>query len=301
MKTSNKILLGFISVLGLTMLSILVFAKSSLINIEQSKIKGNGKIIKMNYPIENVTMLEVDEFFEVYVRVGDPKLEIETDENIQALIRANYDNYHRSNEDEEYRRVLNIERMNDVNISPTQAIKLFLAVPTLEGLNIDNHSTVIFEEVMTSEKFKINAEEFSTLDLQLNTQDLDIFADNHSTINIAGTIGNTMIDADEFSTIDIQNITASTVSLDLNNHAKVTLSGTADEFSLSSDEFCEIDAAKLVAKKGDIKTRNHSTAYINVTETLDVQANEFTHIKYLGNPAINKKALDKTATLEAIK
>jgi hypothetical protein len=299
MKTSNKIFLVAISVLGLSMLSILIFAKSSLINYEQSKVQGNGKIIKMDYPIEDVALLEVDEFFEVYVTVGEPKLEIETDENIQALLRASSDNYHRNNSDEAYKRVLNVEKMTNVNISPTQAIKLFLAVPTLERVELNNHASIVFEEVMTSEKFELEADEFSTAELKLNTQNLNINANNHATINIEGNIGETKIEADEFATLDIKNIEAKTVNLNLRNHVQVKLAGNTQLLSLTTNEFCEVDGSNIMATRGDIKSGNHSDISLYVTETLDVKGGEFSSIKYRGNPTINKY-LDKTSTLTAM-
>ena len=302
MKTSNKILLAAISVIGLSMLSILIFAKSSLIQIDQNqnKLKGNGNITRIDHPIEDISMVEVGDFFELYVTVGEPKLEIETDENIQALLRANYDNYHRSNDSEPYKRVLKVEKLNNVNLSPTQAIKLFLAVPTLEGIDVDNHATVVFEDVVTSENFKISTDEFSNVYLKLNTQNLNLIANNHATVDINGTIENTQINAEEFAKIQIQNIDAQKVDIQLRNHVDLKLNGQTNEVSLNSTEFCNIDLGMLETTDAKIHTRNHSTAYLYVTGNLEVKADEFSNIKYRGNPTISGKYLDKTATLEAI-
>jgi hypothetical protein len=300
MKTSNKILLTAISVLGLSILSILIFAKSSLVTIEQNSIKGSGKITKIDYPIEDISMLEVEEFFEVYVTIGEAKLEIETDENIQALLRTSYDNYYASTGQDDYKRVLKVDKMNNTNLNPTQAIKLFLAVPTLEGIDLGNHATVVLEDEVISEKFRIQLDEFANASLKLQTKELEVHVQKNATLEILGDVGDTNIEAEEFSKINIETIDADKVSITTRNHSDLKLKGQTKSVEVNTEEFCKIDIAELQAVEAKIHTRNHSSASLYVTGDLEVRADEFSTVKYRGNPTITGKYLHKSATLESI-
>lgn len=300
MKTSNKILLTAISVMGLSILSILIFAKSSLVTIEQNSIKGNGKIIKVDYPIEAISMLEVEEFFEVYVTIGEAKLEIETDENIQALLRTSYDNYYATTGQEDYKRVLKVDKMNNTNLNPSQAIKLLLAVPTLEGIEVGNHATVVFEEEVISEKFRIQLDEFANAYLKLQSKELEVQVQKNATLEILGHVGDTNIEADEFSKVNIETIDAGKVGITTRNHSDLKLKGQTKTVDVSTEEFCKIDIAELQAIEAKLHTRNHSSASIYVTGDLEVRADEFSTVNYRGNPTIREQYLHKSATLEAI-
>ncbi len=300
MKTSNKILLTAISVMGLSILSILIFAKSSLVTIEQNSIKGNGKIIKVEYPIEAISMLEVEEFFEVYVTIGETKLEIETDENIQALLRTSYDNYYASTGQEDYKRVLKVDKMNNTNLNPSQAIKLLLAVPTLEGIDVGNHATVVFEEEVISEKFRIQLDEFANAYLKLQSKELEVHVQKNATLEILGHVGDTNIEADEFSKVNIETIDADKVGITASNHSGLKLKGQTKIVDVSTEEFCKIDIAELQSVEAKLHTRNHSSASIYVTGDLEVRADEFSTVSYRGNPTIREQYLHKSATLEAI-
>ena len=92
MKTSNKILLGIISIIGLSMLSVLIFAKSSLIHVENNTVIGNGKVIKVNHNIAEISFFRTGGNYEVIVKKGEPKLIVEADENIQAFVNPHSDN-----------------------------------------------------------------------------------------------------------------------------------------------------------------------------------------------------------------
>lgn len=300
MKTSNKILLTAISVMGLSILSILIFAKSSLVTIEQNSIKGNGKIIKVDYPIEAISMLEVEEFFEVYVTIGEAKLEIETDENIQALLRTSYDNYYATTGQEDYKRVLKVDKMNNTNLNPSQAIKLFLAVPTLEGIEVGNHATVVFEEEVISEKFRIQLDEFANAYLKLQSKELEVQVQKNATLEILGHVGDTNIEADEFSKVNIETIDAGKVGITARNHSGLKLKGQTKTVDVSTEEFCKIDIAELQSVEAKLHTRNHSSASIYVTGDLEVRADEFSTVSYRGNPTIREQYLHKSATLKAI-
>jgi 2C-methyl-D-erythritol 2,4-cyclodiphosphate synthase len=300
MKTSNKILLTAISVMGLSILSILIFAKSSLVTIEQNSIKGNGKIIKVDYPIEAISMLEVEEFFEVYVTIGEAKLEIETDENIQALLHTSYDNYYATTGQEDYKRVLKVDKMNNTNLNPSQAIKLLLAVPTLEGIEVGNHATVVFEEEVISEKFRIQLDEFANAYLKLQSKELEVQVQKNATLEILGHVGDTNIEADEFSKVNIETIDADKVGITARNHSGLKLKGQTKIVDVSTEEFCKIDIAELQAVEAKLHTRNHSSASIYVTGDLEVRADEFSTVSYRGNPTIREQYLHKSATLEAI-
>jgi len=301
MKTSNKILLGIISIIGLSLFSVLVFAKSSLINYEDNMITGNGKIVKINHEIAEISFFRLRGQYEVYVKEGAPALIIETDENIHDFFLPHDDNHivNKVGDETITKRELRIEKLADVSLSPSQGIKIYVSTPSLEGINLGGNTRLTFEAPIEKENFTVDIEDFCEVDLKLSTPHLKVDARGNSTLKVQGNIGETKIESEDFSEVNIDAIEAQHLSIDASGNTNITTSGNIEEMNIQASDFANIKAAKLNTKNTIIKASGNASIAIAAIDKLDVNASGFANVNYSGDPEISKN-LSRNASLNPL-
>lgn len=288
MKTSNKILLGIITIIGLSMLSILVFAKSSLINYTDNQVNGNGNIIVKTHNIGEIALFQSKHNYEVIVKKGAPLLTIETDENIHEFLNPHVTEKNNP-EDNKSKKGLRIGKHDNVNIKPSQGIKMQLTVPTLEEVNLSGFSTIIFEDTLESKNFKARVTGSSNLYLKINTEDLDIDTKGHSYASVLGVAGNTDINASGSSEIELDSVSAQNIFIKESGHSSVKIKGQSQNLNADLGGSANLNADDLTAEQVAIKASGHAKAKVVANQILQVNGSGSADIIYSGNPQITKK------------
>lgn len=290
MKTSNKILLGVISFIGLSMLSVLIFAKGSLIQYEGNSVVGDGKIVRINHQIAEISYLRLRGQYEVYVKKGDTELVIETDENIQAFLYPHDDNYtiYENNQGEEVvNRELRIGQINNLELQPSNGIKIFLTIPSLEKVDLSSTTKLTFEDVLSSESFVANVEDFAEAELKIDTKKLDVRTKGSGILKIEGNIGTTEIEAKDFSELSISGIQSELLNITASGSANVSTIGQAEINGIEASESAVIKAKQLVSKTATVAAKNKANIEVAVTDYLDVNAADSTIVRYSGSPELS--------------
>ena len=296
MKTSNKILLGIISIIGLSMLSILIFAKSSLINIENNSVIGDGNVIKVNHNIAEISFFRTGGNYEIIVNKGEPKLIIETDENIHSFLNPSFNNIiYKGKDSSNPKRELRIERRSEISLQPTQGIKIFLTTPSLEKINVGGTTKFVFEDMNSSEKFEAYVKDFAEVNLKISTDNLFINTKESGKLNIQGKAGDTNIEAKDFSEISVGTIDAKKVSIDSKGNAVITALGQALDFDITTRDFSKINAEGLSAKNITINAVGTTETSVSCTDSLHVDAIDYASVSYSGNPGIVKNIVSEAS------
>ncbi len=285
MKTSNKILLGIISVIGLTMLSILVFAKSSLINYTENHVSGNGNIIVKTHNIGEIAFFQAKHNYDVFVKKGAPLLTIETDENIHEFLNPHISD---KNSSDGNKKGLRIGQMEDVNLNPSEKIKMYLTVPTLEEVSLSGFSTITFEDTLETSTFSADVHGSSVLDLKVSTQDINISTSGHSRASVLGQTGDTKIKANGSSHVELDFVDASIVDVRATGHSEVYLTGKTTKLDADLTGSSNLVAGNLQTKNTQVSLSGHSTAQVKTDSTLNVNASGSSDVRYTGNPQITK-------------
>ena len=296
MKTSNKILFVIISIIGLSILSVLIFAKSSLINVENNTVNGDGNITIKTHNIGEISFFKASGNYEIFVKKGKPQLVIETDENIQAFLNPSDDNYVSNGKDDSNpKKMLRIGKITNVDLKPTKSIKIYLTTPTLENISIGGITKLTFEDIFTNEHFKANIHDFAEVDLKVATEKLDIKTDGSCKLNINGTAGDTKIEADGFSVVSVSTINAQHVDIKSSGNAEIKTEGISQKSNFNSSGFSRIIATGLAVKEATITAKENAEILLTASDLLNVDASGFATINYSGNPTITKNILGQAS------
>lgn len=301
MKTSNKIILGIITFIGLSMLSVLIFAKSSLINIENDTVEGDGKIIKVNHNIGEIAFFKSNDHYEVYIKKGSPELIIETDENIQSFLNPNFYNTAYNNKEGKSikRQFLTIGWPRQYNLKPTQKIKIYLTSPTFERIELGGSTKLIFEDVFDVDHFEAELNDFSEVNLKVNTPSLDIEIDDSAKLDVQGTVKDTEINADDFAHLSIDKLMAKEVLVNSEGNCNIQLKGNTQLLKIKTTGFSKVNARELTSSDIEIEAKDNTETLTNATKTLRVDAADFASVKYNGTPEVVKN-ISNQASIRAM-
>ncbi len=298
MKTSTKILFGFISIIGLSMLSILIFAKSSLINYENNSVNGDGNIVVRTHNIGEVAFFQANYNYEIFIKKGEPSLVIETDENIQAFLRPNINRTEHYREENVTKEGMNIGRIEHINLHPSNGIKVYLTTPSLEEINLRGHSKVTFEDTIESDNFRVSARGSSELNLLIKTNDLEVATDGHSVVNVKGQARSTDISSSGSSDLTVDVVDTERVNIAANGHSTVKIKGQTQQLKVDLNGSSSLMAKHLISDDASILANAHSNVSVHAKHTLNVEADGSATITYSGNPQVTKE-VSGSATLNA--
>ncbi len=286
MKNSNKILIGFISVITLIMFSLFIYAKSSLITYEGEKLKGNGNIIRKSYNMENIDKVLARRNQQFFIKQGEPSLEIETDENIHAFIRPDYDiTIINDGAQSTTMRRLRLGQM-DIDFYPTAGIKVYLSTPHLTQIICTGNAGVVFDNKMDFKDLDIDIEGTSSLDLKGSIEELKLIVQGDAQAKIEGDIGNTQFWIKDAAQLDLDNLNAENLFVQVRHDASAKLSGQANEVTMVVSEAASVDAVNLNCTYANLKVKGDSNITLSVDSTLQANLQEAANIQYKGNPTI---------------
>ncbi len=299
MKTSNKILIGIISVIGLSLLSVLIFAKSSLIHYDGNSIIGNGKIVRMNHQIAEISFFRLNGAYEVHIKKGEPSLVIETDENIHSFLNPHDDNYtviENKGEEKQTFKELRIGEFNDISFEPSNGIKVYLTTPSLQRINLGGTTKLIFDDKFSAENFSLDIYDFAEAKLNIDATNLKVDADGTSKVDIDGKIGNCNLKLGDFAEVSLNGINAKETYVTAGGNTTLNISGQSDKIDIKVYEFGEFNGKDFTSKEVKIDAKGNSKINLSAQDKLNVEAIGFAEVRYQGSPTITQKVSDN-ATL----
>lgn len=236
MKTSNKILLGGLAFIVISLLSLMIAARVSLVPVE--KIQGNGQMKTKTRDVGSFNKIEVKTTsFDIYLSQGDPRVEVTSDENLAPYIKTYVEDGILKIDEEDGKRIESFNRLA-VTISTNQ----------LDHLAINSPGNVYTQDTFNLKSTSLEVNGVADINFAINAEMLI------AAVNGPGSI----------------NLTGKTAKLE------VYLTGVGD---LKASDFKTNSANVSVNGPGD--------AYINVSESLNVDITGVGSVGYKGNPQLH--------------
>lgn len=267
MKKSNKVLL---SVLGgsLILTTAVLTNISTFADTEDGGLsgwfhgeEGNGKLVTQNFPVENFNRIHIRGKADVTIQPGKfNNVSIMTDENILPHLKVENENGQ-----------LFVGGKSQASLAPTE-----------EKIVITSNNEI--NEVTLGGKINLNAE-------NLQSNDLDLSTGGKSEITLTGNIKNLQITTGGKSDINAKILHGESFRLIMGGKSFANLAGDVDSLSISSGGKTNIDAQKLIANDVDINSTGKSDLSVYAKKTLNANVAGESHIRYLGNPRINKNSV----------
>ena len=195
-----------------TFLLILIVSLSACNIINRKRITGNGTITAKNYDLKNFTSIDASSNVAVYLK-QEPgfSVRLETDENLVKYlsIKVNNDG-------------LKIYCKENVNLRPTDEIKVFVSLPELESIEVSGSSSVKTEGKFAQDtEMKVEVSGASEGEMAVRTPRLSLNASGASTINISGETRDVKAEASGGSSIKAFNLKAENINAEASGYSKV--------------------------------------------------------------------------------
>ena len=204
-------------------------------------IKGNGTIVTEERTVVDFEEISVECEATVYLTQGSEfEVKVVTDENVMSYVETERD----GNE-------LEIKMKRNVNLRGDTEVKVYVTMPTLNGVNISGSANVYGQETWTSNNLNINISGSGDVDFG------SVFL-NSLDINISGSGNVDMISVDTMETENIK------------------ISGSGD-----------VQLLQIPAFDSKIKISGSGNANVYAISTLDTDISGSGDIRYKGNPIIS--------------
>ena len=232
MKTKIQILTGII-------LAVFFIFKNE--DVLAQKIKGNMEVVSQKRIVDEFTGIEAGSFFDIYLTMKDEQsVLVETDSNLQEEVKTLVTD--------------NILKIKASNLKNTSKVKVYIAVPEINYINLSNAARVEGTNKIEASALEIIATGASQIKLDINVSELILNVSGASDVKLTGNAGN----------------------------SEITTSGAAN-----------LVAKALKTNTANIKTSGASNVIIFVNENANTSASGASDIKILGEPKIEIKDNDE--------
>lgn len=209
---------------------------------------GNGKVITENRPLNTpFKSIEVSEGLSVYLTPSaHESISVEADENLQDLIITEVENS-----------VLRIHTKE--NIASYTSKKVVVYFKNINRIKASSGSLINATTPLVTKDLNIETSSGGTVNLNVNTANLDCKSSSGSNLVISGK----------------------------------TLNFTAEASSGSS-----INATDLTAEISNVKTSSGANISVNTSKKITAEATSGSQINYLGNPEVLNKTTGSSGSIE---
>lgn len=179
-------------------------------SIQQVDIADIGDMVVQDYDLSGFDRVEVSDFFEVEIRLGEifdviveaenaltPYLDVVVrGKTLQIGLKSGY--------------IYNIE-----NASQSADVTL----PELARVEVGNHSNVGIESYESSEDLEFIISNFSSVTGEIEVSSVRVDVSNHSTLRLSGTVQEVKGEASNFSTVNLSDLDADLVDVNVDTNS----------------------------------------------------------------------------------
>lgn len=185
---------------------------------ENESIKGNGNIERSERKLSGFDGLQSCCSMEITVRLGQKhRVEIEADENILPYVTA-----------EVSQGMLQFRIQKGVAVAPSQKIKVFVSMPSLQNLEASSSSKTIVEGICKSDQLRIDISSSAKVDLHFEGRELLVEGSSSSRLELRGQAEQTHIDVSSSCQVVGNNFTSRKLRMDGSSSSRVELQVTEE-------------------------------------------------------------------------
>jgi hypothetical protein len=179
----------------LTMLSNCTFSDARV-------VKGDGNITTMNYNVTDFQNLDLTGMFSVTLNHGDtPSLVVETDENLQDLIKNKVED-----------NTLKIFSEKEVVYRPSK-MNLYITYKSLEGIKSAGACEILATQPIKGGRFAMELSGAADIKLEVDVEELKTIASGASSLKLSGLARQHTIDMSGAGNIEAANLITQTTKI----------------------------------------------------------------------------------------
>lgn len=266
MRKSKKILGlvagGIFAAMLVTSVSIVAFDACDGQNCSANSkhITGNGKIVTKSAIVTEFNAINVGGQFEVVIDKGkQSSASVTTDENILPYVNMSVSDH-----------TLNVGIQSGISVSASKIEKVNITTLALHNINLGG------DAILRATK--------------MDSDDLALSMGGKSVGYLQGDIKNLQIKLLGKSELHVDVANSNSIDLNIAGNGTVYLSGTVKKLSIATAGKALVFAKNLTADEVAIAGAGKSEVTIHAVKTLSVLTAGQSHIKYYGDPTINKNA-----------
>jgi hypothetical protein len=224
------------------------------------RVEGSGRVVKRQHSVSGISGVDLATIGTLYIEFGDrEELIIEAEDNLQEYFETDI-----------RRGVLEIDVRRRTNIRPRKPVKYYLTVRGLDAIAISSSGDILAPDI-ESDRFSVAVKSSGTLEMgDLNTRSFDVAISSSGDVRMRDLIARN---------IDVA--ISSSGSLDIeggrveNQHIGISSSGN-------------YNARNLKSERVRVRLSSSGSAYIYVTDDLDVVISSSGSVYYTGRPAVRQ-------------
>ena len=210
---------------------------SSCINMGE-RVKGSGKIISETRHVDNAEKIKLLGDMDIYIDEGPNSVKVEGDDNVlQYVETVSDDNW------------LQIRTRDNINISTSEPIKVYITTPKITDLNVSGSGNI-----KCNQKFSV---------------------DDNTSFNVSGS-GDILVA-----------INAPKVKASISGSGNLHISGETKDVSIHISGSGNYDGPELKAENADVSIAGSGDATLFADERLKASIAGSGNIKYKGNAVVD--------------
>jgi hypothetical protein len=224
------------------------------------RVYGSGNVVRRDYSVSGISGVNLATIGTLYILFGDrEELAIEAEDNLHEYFEA-----------EVRRDILKIETRKNTNLRPKKPVKYYLTVKELDTIAISSSGDIEAPDI-ESGRFSVAVTSSGTL--QMGDLDARSFS---VTISSSGDVY-----VGDLKASDIDVAISSSGSLDIEG-------GAVEDQGISISSSGNYKAKRLKSETARVRLSSSGSAYLHVTDSLDVVISSSGSVYYVGNPAVRQ-------------
>lgn len=220
----------------LLLLSLLFLLSGCFFN----SVKGSGEIKRDKRNLSEFDQIEISGAFDVYLKQGEPYIELVADDNLLPLIKTVVKNGE-------------LQVYSDENLNNSTKLELYISYPSLEELDISGAVEVKSKSVIKNSTFEIDASGATEVELEVDVNELELDLSGASEVRLSGKTKKLEIDGSGAIEVDAYNLAADDV--------KIEISGAGDaKVTANKSLKVRVSGAGSVRYKGKPESVNQETS-----------------------------------------
>ncbi len=224
------------------------------------RVEGSGRVVEREHSVSDISGVDLATIGTLYIEFGDrEELTIEAEDNLQEYFETDI-----------RRGVLEIGVRRRTNIRPRKPVKYYLTVKELDTITISSSGDIVAPDI-EADRFSVAVRSSGTLEMgDLNTRSLDVAISSSGDVRTG-----------DLTARDIDVAISSSGSLDIDG-------GGVEDQHITISSSGNYDARNLKSERVRVRLSSSGSAYVYVTDDLDVVISSSGSVYYAGRPAVRQ-------------
>jgi hypothetical protein len=228
-------------------------------------------------PVPGFTGINASGVYDITVTKGNTEsLTIEAEDEVIQYVRS-----------EVRDGVLHLSLNNRNKLNNIKTLKASIVMRNLDHVTLSGACKLTANDLFTPDKFKAGCSGASTIDVNINTGQLNMEASGASNIRmIANVTGDTYLNLSGASKVRGE-LKSGNVKFNISGVGSIELTGSTTDVKIDTSGTSKIMAENFAVKTATIQSSGASNITVNVSDTLKISASGASSVSYKGSPTMD--------------